>query len=483
MYEHSQQPSFLTLAARHWKIGLFLICGCAGLATVATFALPVAYDSEMKFLVKNERADLILTPDKNITSQMPTEVSENQVNSEVELLKSRDLLEKVVAENHLNLPYEKNRKVQIPTSAAMAAGVRKLSKDLKITVLRKTNIIQVSYRNSDPDISVSVLRELGDQYLTAHLAAHSSPGSYQFFTDQVDKYNHQLLLINTTISEFHRRKQLYSMPEQQSAVLAALQGTDSLLRETDTKLAEEHGKLAAAERSLEEIPERVVTQVRSVPNQQAIQQLQASLTDLRNRRISLVIKFKPTDRLVIDLDRQIANTEADLETIKTHAAEEKTTDLNSVRQNLDADYLHGEVAVEGLHRQRAELAHLRGDYLNQLSSLDTNNLDLQKLEQYRKEAQDNYDLYVRRLGEARMADSLDREKFSNVVIIERPSASPEAFAPKLMANSVSGVAIGICLYLACTYFLELRGERKSANASSMDLPRYSERAFHATNGD
>ena len=50
----------------------------------------------MKILVKRERVDPTLTSDKTTVIDSRSEVSEEQVQSEVELLRSRDLLENVV---------------------------------------------------------------------------------------------------------------------------------------------------------------------------------------------------------------------------------------------------------------------------------------------------------------------------------------------------------------------------------------------------
>ena len=62
----------------------------------AAFLLPKQYQAEMKILVKRERVDPILTSDKTTVIDSHSEVSEEQVQSEVELLRSRDLLENVV---------------------------------------------------------------------------------------------------------------------------------------------------------------------------------------------------------------------------------------------------------------------------------------------------------------------------------------------------------------------------------------------------
>src|SRR3979490_1513749 len=68
---------------------------------VITFLLPNKYDSRMKILVKNQRVDVAITAERTSGAPAPNienEVSENQINSEIELLTSKDLLTQVVTD-------------------------------------------------------------------------------------------------------------------------------------------------------------------------------------------------------------------------------------------------------------------------------------------------------------------------------------------------------------------------------------------------
>src|ERR1700674_445837 len=66
---------------------------------VMAFLMPNEYESRMKILVKNTRSDVPITPERTTGSggtPLVNEVSENQINSEIELLTSEDLLQQVV---------------------------------------------------------------------------------------------------------------------------------------------------------------------------------------------------------------------------------------------------------------------------------------------------------------------------------------------------------------------------------------------------
>ena len=132
---------------------------------------------------------------------------------------------------------------------------------------------------------------------------------------------------------------------------------------------------------------------------------------LRDKRLSLAIKFKPGDRLLVELDQEIENTSHALEQAQTERATEQTTDLNAQHESLKTDSLRAEVTLKGLEARRLELSATRAGYLRELDAMDKQSLSLSDLERSEKEAEDNYNLYSRRVEEARLASSLDREKF------------------------------------------------------------------------
>lgn len=452
---------------------------CIAIAGLLTTVMPRRYEATMKFLVNNERADLVITPEKAPAYTSRADVTETEVNSEIELLKSQDLLENVVRDTRL---YNSGKnEITNPSRLTIARALRTLQRDLKIEAVRKTNIVNVSYRAPDPDVAVNVLRDLGDRYLTAHLAAHSTPGTYKFFTEQVERYSLQLTRVRAALGVFHRQKQLFSLPQQQSAAVEQLASVEARLKTTNAEIAEQQARLSENQIQLAALPERVTTQVRSMPNQYAVEHLQSLLADLRNKRIDLAMKFKPGDRFLVEIDSQISATEQQLADIQTHSAAEQTTDLDTLHQSLKADSARGVIALKALEARRTELGSMHASYLAQLDSMDSNNATLQNLEQYEKEALENYALYSRRLDEARLADSLDQQRFSNVVAVEKPVSSPIPVFPKLSLNLAVGAFMGAFLSLALAFFKESKGN--SSPAPENEPQFFPDRAYHAQAGD
>ena len=474
------QFSLIQVVVRHWKFGIGCIVGFIGLAGLVTLILPRRYESEMKFLVNNVRADLLITPDKNQPTAPPAEVTETQVNSEMELLRSHDILEDIVLSHRLSLCFLSNKSAQ-PSRKSVERACIRLQRALTIRALRKSDVIDVTYRDSDPDLTVSVLRDLGDRYLTCHLAVHSVPGTEAFFADQVQKFNLKLAEARTALALFHQQRHLFSMPQQQAALVDRLDTVSSQLKDVEAQIQAHQARLGEIARQRSVTPERVVTQVKETADQLALQQLEPLLAQLENHRIELATKYEPAERFVVELDQEIANTRREIARIRAQRINEQTTDLNTLHQSMNSEYVRGQIELKELQTQRVELAAMLQSYFQELDELDQSYIQLQDLEQHETEAKDNFLLYTHRLDEARLAKALDRDKFSNVAMIEQPVASPIPVFPKIGLNLGIGAVLGLLFFLAIAFFRETREDFSTSEGSRDEvLPT---RSFHVVSGD
>src|ERR1039458_6616932 len=194
--ERYQRPSVPTprdvLAVVFRQKWTMLITFAVILITVAVSGLWIPnYEAQMKILVRRQRSDAIVTSSVNAPSQLfNDQVSEEDLNSEVELLNSEDLLRKVVIATGLSgtvgAASDRNSEIRI------AKAVRNLSKSLKIDAVRKTNVISVRYQAADPEMAAKVLTTLASAYKEKHLEVHRSSGEFKFFDQQMGQYQQGL---------------------------------------------------------------------------------------------------------------------------------------------------------------------------------------------------------------------------------------------------------------------------------------------------
>lgn len=423
--------------------------GCA-----FTLLSPKKYESRMKVFIKHERADSVVSPD-NSNAVVRSEVSESDVNTEIELLINTELLRKVVVRNGLAPSGKGSTGKAAQEGESVERAVRKLSKNLSVTPVRKASIIQVVYSSESPEQSAAVLSSLADFYLQDHLRIHRTAGATEFFRAQADGYNQKLTDAQSRLSEFRRRNNVVLLPEQKDLMLRRVMEAEQALTEATTSLGEASGRVANLQSKMSALRPRVVTQSRVVPNQYSVERLHTMLSELQNRRTALLTKFQSDDRLVQEVDKQIADTTAALATARQLTAVEETSDVNPLRQKLEAELAEADLARTALESRRTSLVSALASWRSRLAALDAATTEHDALGREIRQAEDNLLLYSKKKEEARISDSLDQRKIANVSIAEAPSRQYLPSKPNIPLNLALSFLLACFTSVGAAFALEM----------------------------
>ncbi len=123
-----------------------------------------------------------------------------------------------------------------PDRRAIELAVMRLNKNLEVTGIRKSNVIQAKYRAADPDLAADILKDLSRRYLNAHLAAHSTPGSYSFFSSELAGYRDALNKAEVATSGFRQTSQIFNPDQQRAALVAQLEDVNARYQNVDAEL-------------------------------------------------------------------------------------------------------------------------------------------------------------------------------------------------------------------------------------------------------
>ena len=425
---------------------------------VVTFLLPNKYESRTKILVKNQRVDVAITPEATGGSSAPAvenEVSENQINSEIELLTSKDLLTQVVNECGLAKAETDLFSRSTPEAVKVEKAVNRLAKDLSITPVRKANIITITYSSNSAALSAAVLKKLGDLYLEKHLKLNHPTGASDFFKDKADEYQSQLKGAEQSLTDFQQSNNLVVLSQQKELTLQKTAEAKAKLLESETSLNEATNRIARVEQQLAAIPKRVITQSRQLPNQYSAERLNTMIVELQNRRTQLLTKFRPDDRLVREVDEQIRTTREALSRAEQKTAVEEATDLNPLRQTLETELSRARLDQTGAKARRDTLSGQLQQYEGALKKLESDTAKHNDLQREVKESEDNYQLYAKKREEARIADELDRQKITNVSIAEAATVAQIPSSPNRGLNLVLGMFLAAFLSLGSVFSAEM----------------------------
>ncbi len=423
--EQAESPTVRELAIvlfRQWKVFSVLAGLVLVLAMVYAFA-GTAYRAHVRVLVRRGRADPPVTAQPNAPPDFSrVEVSEEELNSEVELLKDADVLKRVVEANDLAAhdwlrwlrPHEDQ-----PTRTERAA--KKLAGKIKVEAIKKTDLISVSYDAPDPQLAAHVLQSLAAVYLEKHMEVHRPAGQLHFFDQQMTESRRQLETAKKKLVDFSRRRNVVVAAQQRDLLLNRLDNEEGQFRQTQVEASETERRVKQLDEQMKELPQRMMTLSRSADNPELLRSLKTSLLDLELKKTQLLTKFEPSHRLVQEIEEQIQQA-------KTAIASELLTPLRDESTDRDANYewakaerQKAQIQLEGLDARKKTLNGQLAAYRSLARQLGEEAIVQDDLVSNEKAAQENYLLYVKKREEARMGDALDEGGIVNVAIAEQPA--------------------------------------------------------------
>jgi uncharacterized protein involved in exopolysaccharide biosynthesis len=393
------------------------------IAAVVSGVLIPTYQAEMKILVRRGRVDPVVTSQPERDAQVVREeITESELNSEVELLNSQDLLRKVVLANSLQSKESSWHFLgKSSEEVKIARAVRQLGKRLKAEPLRKTNVISVTFESRDPELAASVLNSLASLYVEKHLQMHRPAGEFKFFDQETTRLRRGLDLAQTRLTDFTRDRGVVSAQMERDLTLQKASELEASLTQTQAAIAETEQRMRTLEQQIASIPPRIVRQERTSDNPQLLQQMKSTLLTLQLKRTELLSKFDPTYRPVQEIEKQIRDTRAAIEGEKNAPVRDETTDQDPTYEWAKSELVKAQAELSGLKARGAANNASLARYSSGARTLQQAAIAQQDLLQTAKTEEENYLLYLRKEEEARINDALDRGGILNVAIAEPPT--------------------------------------------------------------
>ena len=382
------------------------------------------YQAEMKILVRRSRMNSTATPTLTQTPQLDGhEVSEEELNSEVELLRDKETLNRVVqsaglmSDRAMSWLFDRGNDAK-----RQERGAQRLSSRLGVEPVRKTTLIAVSYASSDPEESARVLRCLAEAYLQRHVQVHRPSGESDFFQQQMDEARRNLTEAQLRLMEFTREEGVVSAAAERDTALQKLSEGDAEYRQTKIALAETAQRIATLQAKLAALPERTTTQIRNSDNPELLEKLKSKLLELQLKRTELLTKFEPSYRLVQEVDKQIAEAKAALAAEDQAPLRDETTERDPNHEWVKAELVKAQVEFNALQSRATSMSTQLASFRDQTHALGDRAITQEELLRDVKTAEEKYLLYANKREESRIGDALDQSRILDVSLAEQPIA-------------------------------------------------------------
>jgi uncharacterized protein involved in exopolysaccharide biosynthesis len=382
-----------------------------------------AYESQMKVLVQKGRVDPAVSPAPTQSPQFERqEVTEEELNSEVELLRDEEILGRVAQNLGLASGVSVWSKWRHENEAVRRArAVRRLGQRLRVEPVRKTRLIAVTYASSDPAQSARVLRCLANAYLERHLQLRRPSGEFDFFEQQMAEARRGLETAELQLMDFTSQEGVVAAPLQRDLALQKLSDAEAGDQQVRLAIAETRQRVQSLESKLRSLPEKITTQVRTSDNPQLLEKMKSRLLELKLKRTELLTKFEPTYRLVREVEDQIAETEAAIANENLRPLQEQTVEHEPTHEWARQELVKAQVELTALEARAAASRLLLAKDRSLADKLGNHAITQEDLLRNVKAAEEKYLLYANKREEARIGDALDERGILNVMIAEQPT--------------------------------------------------------------
>jgi len=447
----------LAIGFRHKRSMLLCFATVFLGAVLVGIFMPTSYQAHTKILVKRERVDPVVSPGESAPVMVKDEVTEDELNSEVELLESDDVMRQVAVASGLNKRSSLMGKIlgREDEAGKTAKAAQRLRGSLIVEPIKKTNLIQVTYSSGDPQLAAAVLRNLNDAYIRKHAEVNRPAGQFKFFDQEAERYKKELSDAENQLSQFAGENGGVAPLLARDQTLTRLTEFTATLSTTRAEMAATEQKIRTLENQSGAMPSNITTSSRKTDDAQVLQQMKSMLMTLELKRTELLTKYQPTYPLVTEVDKQIADTRTSIEKEEAKPLLEETTGQNPTYQYVSTELAKAKADYSALQARAAAMESIITMYKQKATELEQKGIQEQDLQRVIKTDEENYLLYQHKREEARMSDMLDQTHILNVAIAEAPAVPVLPTGSRMIfvvLGLVLGAVMSVGLALALDYF-------------------------------
>jgi uncharacterized protein involved in exopolysaccharide biosynthesis len=495
MSNEDKETQFLSLRdivrklfRRRWLI-LSISLPLVIVVTAGSFLVFPRYEATAKILLTRERAALFFSPNESSRPHISEDIREEDLNSEIELLSSRSLLEAVVHQHQLDARppcpsshaqegrlhqvrvllcqqwYEVRRLPETLIAGQSESSLTNLAqqrfeqalltleKNLDLVPVKKSSLILVRYRDRDPVLAAQVVNSLIDHFQAKHVQLYQTGGAYKLYRGETEARRVRLRQSEAALQGFQREAEIADLGRQKEQSLIRLADFEASLKATAADTEATREKIAVLENQLADQPERITAETRIMQNQ-ALSSIKAKLMELEVERSELQTIFKPGYSQLHEIERKIQQAKRIIANEAATQIQEQSTQNNPIYQTLKSDLLQAKTALASLEGRKRELQQQVHDYRQASQHFSELEFEAERLKREVRLNEEAYLSYVKREDEARFADAMDRHRIANISVAEPTYVPLRPVTPRKKLNVLLALVLGSSAGLAMASLAE-----------------------------
>jgi polysaccharide biosynthesis protein PslE len=406
------------------RIALALLLGLLLTAAVASM-VPKKYTAEASLLLRLGR-EYLYTPevgDPNAAQPVPYDREQTML-AEAKIMTSHDVIAGVVNTLGAAQIYPGMAALTASPDERNAKATLALQKSLDAELLKGSNLLQVSFKHDNAQTSARVLNEVIEAYLRKRAQVFSSTSNGGAEADVLTR-REQMTAIEARLAQFKSERGIRSFAEEQTLLLAQRNAIEQRQSDVGLALAQADGRTQSLNRQLSRIPAEVKLSTETQRGE-AAENARKVLLDLKLKEREAGNKFFDGEPAVQDARANLQRANEHLRELETQPPRTTRVGRSAVRDGTESDLVRSTADLLQSKAGSAALAAQRSAINTRLTELATSEDELRTLERERRLTEAQYEAATKRLRDERVSADLDRQRKSNVSVVQRPTVPTEA---------------------------------------------------------
>lgn len=422
-------------------IVIAIIVICTIIATIVAFVLPKSYQSTTLVRVKSGGSSM--SGYAAMAAGFGIDIgggSSGSPESYIELMKSREVLEPIIAE--LDLPDEDKEKL---TAEAFA------KKNLEVTNIKKTDLITISAYGKTPEEAQMISQGVADNFLAlmTKLNKEDNSSTLKFLDERIKIAKEEMETAENKLAAYQQEHKIYAPDEQAKAIIANLNNYDTTIAQLQAQSEGDSAKLAGVTSQLEQQNASLLEY--NVSDNTNIGNIRESIVNKRVELVGLQQQFTDEHPDVIKAKEELNSLEKSLYDEIAKAVNSQSVTLSPVQSNLLKDKISTEVQISVNNASLEALKAKQAEAQESIATLSADSVEYMRLERNAKITGQVYTSLVQNYEQTRIQEAKDSMDIQIIDAADLPKEDMPA-KPNKKIIVVIGFVLGIMISFGYTLY-------------------------------
>lgn len=423
------------------KIVIAIVVICTIIATIVAFVLPKSYQSTTLVRVKSGSSSM--SGYAAMAAGFGIDIgggSSGSPESYIELMKSREVLEPIIAE--LDLPEETKEKMT-------AAGFAK--SNLEITNIKKTELITIAAYGKTPEEAQMISQGVADNFLALMTKLNKEDNSsvLKFLDERMKIAKEEMETAENKLQAYQQEHKIYAPDAQTKSIIDSLNTYDNSIAQLQAQSEGNSAKLAGVTSQLEQQNASLLEY--NVSDNTNIGNIRESIVNKRVELVGLQQQFTDEHPDVIKAKEELNSLEKSLSDEIAKAVNSQSVTLSPVQASLLKDKISTEVQISVNNASLEALKAKQAEAQENIATLSADSVEYMRLSREANITGQVYTSLVQNYEQTRIQEAKDSMDIQIIDAADLPKEDMPAKPNKKLIVAI-GFVLGIMISFGYTLY-------------------------------